>query len=59
MAARRNHMGARCVPIAEARTAIFSVCFGENRRSKLVFRSLGYATADARNMNLGGNLQPI
>ncbi len=32
-ASHRNLLGVRSVPIAEAWTALFSVCFGENRRS--------------------------
>jgi len=36
--AHRNFLSVRCVPIAEARITFFSVSFGENRCSELIFR---------------------
>jgi hypothetical protein len=39
-AARRNYLGVRCVPIAEAQVTSFSVSFGENRRSDFTTQSL-------------------
>jgi hypothetical protein len=57
-AARHNHLGVRCVPIAEAQVTSFSVSFGENRRSDSVPQRPLVPTADSHSMEAGGDLRP-